>query len=78
MALDEATTLLASAPRGKGSRADLAAMRADLDAAGVALTEAEASLTDGTFLDAKSKATSAKEMIQGVKDAITQAQGAGR
>jgi len=78
MGLDEATTLLASAPRGKGSAADLAAMRADLEAAGVALTEAEASLTNGMFLDARSKATSAKEAIQRVKDAVTAAQAARR
>jgi len=78
MALDEATTLLASAPRGKGSAADIAAMKADLEAAGVALTEAETSLTNGMFLDAKSKATSAKESIQRVKDAVTAAQAARR
>ena len=73
-ALEEATKVLAKAPRGKGSAADLAAMKADLEAAGVSLTEAEASLAAGTFLDAKSKATSAKETIQRVVDAVTQAQ----
>lgn len=73
MALDEATAMLASAPRGKGSRADLAAMQADLEAAGASLTEAETSLANGMFLDARSKATSAKEAIQRVKDAVTQA-----
>ena len=76
MALDEATAMLASAPRGKGSRADLAAMQADLEAAGMSLTEAETSLANGMFLDARSKATSAKEAIQRVKDAVTQAQAA--
>ncbi len=76
MALDEANAMLASAPRGKGSRADLAALKADLEAAGASLTEAETSLANGMFLDARSKATSAKEAIQRVKDAITQAQAA--
>ena len=74
-ALEEGTATLAKAPRGKGSAADLAAMKADLEAAGVSLTEAEASLAAGAFLDAKSKATSAKETIQRVVDAVTQAQG---
>ena len=76
MALDEATAMLASAPRGKGSRADLAAMQADLEAAGTSLTDAEASLAGGMFLDARSKATSAMEAIQRVKDAVTQARAA--
>jgi ribonuclease E len=73
-ALEAATAALAKAPRGKGSAPDLAAMKADLEAAGTSLTEAEGSLAAGTFLDAKSKATSAKETIQRVMDAITQAQ----
>jgi len=72
-ALDEATQLLARAPRGKGSAADLAALKADLEAAGASLTEAEAGLAAGTFLDAKSKATSAKETIQRVVEDLTQA-----
>lgn len=76
--LDEVTTLLASAPRGKGSAADLAAMQADLEGAGLALTEAETALTAGSFLEARTKAASARDVIQRVRDAVTQAQTARR
>lgn len=75
MALDEATALLASAPRGKGSAADLAAMKTDLEGAGMTLTEAETALAAGSFLEARTKAVSAREVIDRVKDAVTQAQG---
>lgn len=78
LALDEATAMLASAPRGKGSAADLAAMKADLEAAGVSLSGAESALTSGAYLDARAKASSAREVIARVKDSVTQAQTARR
>jgi len=78
LALDEAMAMLASAPRGKGSAADLAAMKADLEAAGLTLGEAETSLTAGTYLDARAKATSAREVIERVKTAVAEAQAARR
>lgn len=74
-ALEEATAILASAPRGKGSAADLAAMQADLEGAGLALTEAETALSAGSFLEARTKAASAQETIQRIKDAVAQAAG---
>lgn len=78
IALDEAAALLASAPRGKGSAADLAALRTDLDAAGATLTEADTALASGMYLDARAKATSAREIIDRVKAAVTDAQAAVR
>lgn len=73
MALDEVNGLLAAAPVGKGSRADLAAMKADLETAANGLAEAEASLTAERFLEAKSQATSARQIIDQVKASIEQA-----
>lgn len=75
-ALEEVRTLLASAPRGKGSRADLAAMGADLDAAAASLTEAEGALTSQMYLDARSKASAARIVIDQVRSSIEQAQAA--
>lgn len=78
MALDEARGLLATAPRGKGSAADLAAMGTDLDAAGTLLTEAEGALQAGEFLQARTKAATASEAINRVRDAVGQARTIGR
>jgi hypothetical protein len=75
MALDSAMAMLAAAPVGKGSRADLAAMKADLEAAGMSLTEAEAALTGELYLEAKSKAAAAHEVIGRVTMAVEQARG---
>jgi hypothetical protein len=77
-ALEEVRALLASAPRGKGSRADLAALGADLDAAATGLTEAEDALTSQMYLDARSKASSARLIIDQVRSSIEQAQAASR
>ena len=67
--------MLAAAPVGKGSRADLAAMNADLDQAEGLITEAETLLGSQEFMTAKSRATSARELIDGVKAAVDQARG---
>jgi len=74
--LDEVRGMLASAPRGKGSRADLAALAADLDAAGSGLTEAEGALTSEMYLDARTKASAAAALIAQVKTAVEQARAA--
>lgn len=78
MALDDAREALATAPRGKGSAADLAAMQADLDAAGTTLTEAEAALQAGAFLEAQTKAMTAIEAIARIREAVSQAEASGR
>ena len=78
--IDEAATMLASAPRGKGSEVDLAVLQADIAGAGALLPEVEQSLAAGRYLEAKSRAESALATAQGVKDqvlaAIALAQGA--
>jgi hypothetical protein len=78
--VDEASTMLASAPRGKGSEVDLAVLQADIAGAGALLPEVEQSLAAGRYLEAKSRAESALATAQGVKDqvlaAIALAQGA--
>lgn len=78
--IDEASTMLASAPRGKGSEVDLAVLQADIAGAGALLPEVEQSLAAGRYLEAKSRAESALATAQGVKDqvlaAIALAQGA--
>lgn len=68
--LAEAQALLDKAPKGKGTAADLEAMKADLVNAGTAITEAEASLGAERFLDAKAKVEAAKAAATTVKDAI--------
>lgn len=73
--LGEVRGMLAAAPVGKGSRADLAAMNADLDQAATLITEAETLLGVEEFMEAKSRATSAREAIDGVKSAVEQARG---
>jgi hypothetical protein len=75
-ALKEAEDLLAKAPKGKGSAADIAAMKTDLTNAATTITEAETALNDGKFLDAKAKAESAKNAATTVKTAVEQAKAA--
>ena len=75
-ALKEAEELLAKAPKGKGSAADIAAMKTDLTTAATTITEAETALNDGKFLDAKTKAESAKNAAMTVKTAVEEAKAA--
>jgi hypothetical protein len=72
-ALQEAAALLEKAPRGKGSAADLAALKADLDGAGTSLTEADSMMTGETYREAQAKAAAAKTAIAGVKSQIDEA-----
>ncbi len=73
LALDEVLGMLAVAPAGKGTRADL--MKADLEAAATGLTEAAASVTAGQYREARSQAASAREIIDRVRAAIEMAHG---
>jgi hypothetical protein len=75
-ALTEAEGLLAKAPKGKGSAADIAAMKADLATAATAVTEGETALGSGKFLDAIAKAESAKKAAATVKEAVEAAKAA--
>ena len=76
--LEQARTDLASAPTGKGTQADLAAMKGDLDGVDTALADAEASFNSEKYVDAKAKADGAKQTIQNVTASIEGGQGAPR
>ena len=68
--------MLDKAPKGKGSAADIEAMKGDLATAGTAITDAEAALTAERFVDAKAKAESAKATATTVKTAVEAAMAA--
>jgi hypothetical protein len=74
--LTEAQGLLAKAPKGKGSAADIEAMKTDLATAATAITEAESALSSGKFLEAKAKAESARTTANTVKTAVEAAMAA--
>jgi sRNA-binding protein len=57
---------LTKAPKGKGSAADLAAMTGDVDAAAKTIEEAKADVTAEKYLDAKTKAETAKAQAEKV------------
>ena len=75
-AVTEAQALLEKAPKGKGTAADLAAMKTDLETAGKTIADAEAALGNVKYLDAKAKADSAKTAAGTVKAAIEAAKAA--
>lgn len=75
-ALTEAQGLLDKAPKGKGSAADIAAMKTDLATAATTITEAEAALGEAKYLDAKAKAESARNAAAAVKTAVEDAMAA--
>jgi hypothetical protein len=68
--LTEVLALWEEAPSGKGSAADLAALRGDLDGVAVAVTEAETSFAAGNYLEARSRASSARETTASVRTAL--------
>lgn len=74
--LTDAQALLDKAPKGKGTAADIEAMKTDLVTAGTAITEAETALAAGKFLDAKAKAESARTTANTVKTAVEAAMAA--
>jgi hypothetical protein len=75
-ALEEARTLLAGAPKGKGTQADLAALATDLDGAEQALTEADGLMAAGSYREALAKAQAAGSSIMGVKTQVEEAMAA--
>ena len=68
-----AQELMKKAPRGKGSKADLEALKGDLDAIQPMIDGAQASFDAGKFMDAKNGAQAAKDKALYVKDAIINA-----
>jgi chromosome segregation ATPase len=69
-ALTEAKGMLEKAPKGKGTAADLEAMKADLTAAESKIAEASTAMQGEKFKDAKAQADAAKSTIQGVVSQI--------
>lgn len=68
--LEEAKKVLAKAPRGKDTRADLEAMQNDLKLAEEALTEANTLMSQEKYKDALAKATSVKDQAAAVTQQV--------
>ncbi len=81
-AIENAKAMLEKAPRGKDSRAELEAMKGDLDATSTALTEARAMYEKGDYLGAKASLTQsmqkAGEVTSNVELAMQKVKGARR
>jgi hypothetical protein len=71
--LAQVRDMIAHAPVGKGSAADLAALRADLDAAEDGLDAAQELMLTEKYLEAQSSATSSMDMIDRVRASLDQA-----
>lgn len=65
--LAEVQGIVAKAPTGKGTQADLAAMKADLEGVQTALDEADAAFAAGAYMDAQTGATAARDVLEQVK-----------
>lgn len=71
---EEVSQLLEHAPQGKGTTADLAALKSDATGSEASLTEAENAMNAGKFLEAKSKAEAVIQQLNGIKEQVTAAQ----
>ena len=72
--LQETAAMLETAPRGKGSAADLAMLKADLEGAGATLAEVDGLMAAERYGEAKAKVDAAMTAITGVKSQIEAAQ----
>jgi trimeric autotransporter adhesin len=81
-AVETAKQALAKAPKGKGSAADLEAMKSDVAGVETSLADIDAAITAGSFKDAKVKAEAAKatldKIVADVQAAIDAKKGAKR
>lgn len=71
--LEEAKNQLAQAPTGKGTQADLQALRGDLQAAETTLAEIDAIMATEDFLGVKAKAESVQALATRVNEQVAQA-----
>lgn len=71
--LAQAQEMLTKAPKGKGTQADLEALKADLAGAEAAIGEADGAFSAERYLDARAKAEAAKTAAGGVTAAVEQA-----
>ena len=74
--LAETRSLLDSAPRGKGTAADIAMLRADLDGVQASIDEAQTLYDGGDYAGARAKAEAARATIDGVRNDVQGAQAA--
>jgi len=68
--LDSAQVALNKAPRGKGTKADIALFKSDLDAAGAAYAEADADYAGGKYMIARTKLDGVLERARAVMQQI--------
>lgn len=71
--LDETKTLLANAPTGKGTQADIAAFNADIKALEDSMPELQTAIDGEDYFGASEKAKTIKEKSMGISDQIKQA-----
>ena len=69
----EVEQLLAKAPRGKGTKAELAMLQSDAGSTEASLDEAQAAYDAGSYLDARAKADGATQKLEGIKAEIERA-----
>ena len=69
-ALADAKAMLDKAPKGKGTQADLEAMKADLTAAESTINDANAAMSSESYKDAKAKADAAKASAANVSSQV--------
>ena len=62
-AVEAANAALAKAPKGKGTAADLEAMKSDVAGVAAALPDMDTAIADGKYKDAKVKAEAAKATL---------------
>ncbi len=72
-AIEEAKALVAKAPRGKGTRADIEAFKADLKACDDSLAEVQQAIDAENYFGAIEKATAITDKATGVSDQIKKA-----
>ena len=68
--LDEAKKALATAPKGKDTKADLEAMQNDLKSAEEAATAASTAMSQEKYMDALGQANTAKTKASGIVDQV--------
>jgi len=69
-AWDEAKALLDKAPTGKGTRADIEAMKSDLNGLEAAMAEAQSAFEAEDFMAAKDKAASVRDGAVAIADQV--------
>ncbi len=70
VAFEEAKTLLSKAPVGKGTRADIEALKSDLAGVEALLTEAQAAFDSEDYFGARDKAASIKETAAAISEQV--------